>query len=104
MSAIKWVELDPYDPSFSPLHGPMKPWRCVDGWESHEWTMALEESRPTFACDCRLCHDGLHEALADEIEVEFPAVAVKPSLVIEHYGDDVYQWIDVTPVQGESDA
>lgn len=94
---LSWKDVG-LDPSIDPLLGPPKPWRCVDGWKSHTWMLELVESRPELTCDCRLCDDGMREALADEITVELsPAVAVRAELIIDHYGDDVSQWIEVEP-------
>lgn len=101
---IEWTVTHHDDAALSviPL-GPPKPWRCVDGYESHKWTLAIEEGRVVLHTDCELCCSGLADWSADD-DMLFQMEPITVRLAVEHdqgnppYGIDPYAWIDVTPV------
>lgn len=80
-----------------PMHGPEKPLQCAAGMKSHRWQLSLEESQPTLITDCRLCNDGIDDLISEQYTVEMNQIEVSVEFIVEHYGDDVTTWIQVTP-------
>jgi hypothetical protein len=100
---VKWATIeDNGSMSAAPL-GPEKPWRCVDGYESHEWMLAIEEGRVVLHTDCNLCCSGIADWGADD-DMVFQMEPIAVRLAVESdpgnppYGIDPYCWIDLTPV------
>lgn len=96
----QWVES-------SDFMGPPKPWQCVDGYQSHEWLLGLDEGRPSLRTDCELCCSGMADWLADDdCLLQMDSMPVR--LSIEHepgnppYGIDPYVWVDITPSTTEN--
>lgn len=87
-----WVEVAPEEPFIGPPH----PGACVDGMESHVWTLVIEEGCLSLHCPaCRLCDVGMEYVPMEMWSGEFQ---VKLSFHHEHHYDgDVDAYMDIQP-------
>ena len=80
--------------SATPL-GPPKPYQCVAGAESHDWTLTIEEGNVTISTNCNLCDDGMNEVPPEVFEMD--GLPVKIEWFHENQGDDSYSYITLKP-------
>jgi hypothetical protein len=100
VSTLRWIEFTPEEPPI----GPEKPLSCVDGWQSHTWTLDISEGCASVSTkECRLCDDGVSLGLFPEyLNGSFP---VTLSLYTEFhgaYGEECDGWWDVVPAADDA--
>jgi len=88
-----------------PELGPPRPAECIEGLDSHEWRLSIEEGQVTLSCDCTLCEYGLNNIIGPELDSIYEMQPIAVRLGIEHdpgnppYGIDPYVWIQISPIE-----
>ncbi len=82
--------------NYEPELGPARPNNCADGWESHVWTLTVEEGQLGFTSDCNLCDDGLSR-IWDTHEFEVREFTAHLTIQHEAAGDNSYAYVEFTP-------
>ena len=85
------VTWDPIEPAF----GPPKPRFCLDGPETHDWMLSIEEGGPVLTSDCQLCTDGVPEEWDQANEIEMAPIPVRLTIEVERSVDDEWSWLSL---------
>ena len=96
-----WVFCEPPE---TPI-GPEKPWSCVNGWQSHIWTLSIEEgSLGLSTAECRICNDGASMIHPEELAGDLPVTLTLHKELYGPYGTDLDAWWELCPARTNGSA